>query len=243
MSYRRGSSMGSIFVTASEHVSSKEERKRRKSFSPSHLKTAHGGFTLMEMMVVVAVIIVLTAVAVVSFRANIDNIKVHGSARTIALTMNQARIKAISENNYYVVGFRKPGDTGFEGGAITRYVIEVLDDDDNSTSYTAGEKVVSEELRPGIIYHFPPGDDFKCTGSPITGINDGINFPSNEVVFYPRGNASTDGEVYIISDNAVANGIDSNRRCIYLMNVTGKSVVYKYDQALADGGSCPWIKE
>jgi Tfp pilus assembly protein FimT len=197
----------------------------------------------MEMMVVVAVIAILTAIAVVSFRANINNIKVHNSARTIALMMNQARIKAVSENNYYVVGFRKPGDTGFAGNGITRYVIEVLDDDDNNNAYTAGETVTVEELRPGIIYSFPIGYDFNCTGASITGINDGINFPSNEVTFYPRGNSSTDGEVYIIPDQNVSDGINSNRRCIYLMNITGKSVVYKFDQALADGGSCPWVKE
>jgi hypothetical protein len=63
------------------------------------------------------------------------------------------------------------------------------------------------------------------------------------VTFYPRGNSSTDGEVYIIPDQNVSDGINSNRRCIYLMNITGKSVVYKFDQALADGGSCPWVKE
>lgn len=230
-------------MAVSGNISLKKNRKKRQSLSSSRLKAVHDGFTLMEVMVVVAVIAILTSVAVVSFRANIDNIKAHGSARTIALTMNQARIKAISENNYYVVGFRKPGDTGFAGGTITQYIIEILDDDDNSTTYTAGEKVTLEELRPGIIYNFPIGDDFKCTGASITGINDGINFPSNEVVFYPRGNTSTDGEVYIIPDHNVATGVDGNRRCIYLMNITGKSVVYKYDQERADGGLCPWVKE
>jgi hypothetical protein len=100
-----------------------------------------------------------------------------------------------------------------------------------------------EELRPGIVYNFPIGDDFKCTGASITGINDGINFPNNQVVFYPRGNASSDGEVYIIPDQNVIDGLNINRRCVYLMNITGKSVVYKYNQDRADGGECPWIKE
>ena len=220
-----------------------QDRRKKKTFRASRLKATRSGFTLLEMMVVVAVIAVLTSIAVVSFRANINNIKAHSSARIISLAMSEARISAISENNYYVVAFRKPGDTGFAGNSISGYIIEVLDDNDNSTTYSTGEEVTVEELRPGIVYNFPPGDDFKCTGATIPGINDGINFPSNQVVFYPRGNSSADGELYIIPDQNIIDGININRRCIYLMNITGKTVVYKYSQEKADGGECPWVKE
>jgi prepilin-type N-terminal cleavage/methylation domain-containing protein len=222
---------------------SEKKREKKRFLLVSRFKTMREGFTLMEMMIVVSIIAILSSVAVTSYRSNINKIKAHNSARTIVLTMSEARIRAISENNYYIVAFRKPGDIGFAGNAIAEYIVEVLDDNDNSTDYNAGEKITTEELRPGIIYNFPIGDDFKCLGTAITGINDGINFPNNEVVFYPRGNSSVDGEVYIIPDNDVVDGLNSNRRCIYLMNITGKSVIYKYDQAESDGGNCPWTKE
>jgi len=227
------------------HSGASSKRKQIPSIPPLSLRPRAGraGFTLLEMMIVVSIIAILTAVATVSFRSNIDKIKVNGSSRTIALTMSHARIRAITENNYYVVGFREPGDVGFEGGNIEGYVIEILDDDDNNTTYTEGERVITEELRPGIIYHFPIGNDFKCSGASIPGIDDGINFPDNEVCFYPRGNASTDGEIYLIPDNSLGKSIDSNRRCVYLARITGKATVYKYSQKQADDGDCPWEKE
>ncbi len=63
------------------------------------------GFTLAEMLIVIAVGGILTAIAIPAFMSWAPKYRVNGAARQVFSEMMAARAKAISENNNYVITF------------------------------------------------------------------------------------------------------------------------------------------
>jgi prepilin-type N-terminal cleavage/methylation domain-containing protein len=197
------------------------------------------GFTILEMMVVIAIIAILSSLAAISATGSIDRMKTDMTARTVALTLNRARIRAISENNNYIVTFliQNPGTTGKSG-----YLMQIHDDDNRNGTIDTGEKVEEEHLTKGVPFDIPSGKDLYCTSSPPSSMADGIVFPDNKVTFYPRGNASDSGEVYIFPLTSKEKGRKSNRRAISLEKVSGKPIIWRFDKNKDEDGQCPWVK-
>ncbi len=73
-----------------------------------HMMRQAKGFTLLELMIVIAIIGIMAAVAIPNFRDSLPKSRVNAAARELFTEMQLARMKAISENNYYVITF----DTG-----------------------------------------------------------------------------------------------------------------------------------
>ena len=198
------------------------------------------GFTLIEMLTVLSIIAILSSIAAITATGSIDRLKADMTARSIALALNKARIRAISENNNYVVTFliRDPGNTDRSG-----YVIEIHDDDNRNGTKDSGEKVEEEDLTKGVPFDLPEGKDLYCTSPTSSSMKDGIVFPNNKVTFYPRGNASDDGEVYIYPLTSKEKGRNWNRRAISLEKVTGKPIIWFFDKERDKNGKCPWSKK
>ncbi len=87
-----------------------------------------GGFTLLELMVVVAVMAVLASVAYPSFNSLINSNRLVGTANQILASLQQARSEAIRLNRRVAVCPANADDTACqEGGNPARWLTIVLD--------------------------------------------------------------------------------------------------------------------
>ena len=100
--------------TKTSPVGSKEVRRtkhegRRAKCSSFELRTSnfdhYPGFTLIEVLVVLVLLAALTAVAAPSIGRGFGAIELQTTARKIASTLRQARMKAVREQQAFVVGF------------------------------------------------------------------------------------------------------------------------------------------
>ena len=120
------------------------------------------GFTLSEMMVVVAVLAIMAGVAIPSFMALLPGMRLNGAARQVMTDLMDARMNAVKNNNEFKVFFGSPSANQYQ----------ILDDDDDDGNVDTGEAITTRDIQ--TEYH-----DVILTN---TG---GVN-----PVFQPRGNAS-----------------------------------------------------
>jgi type II secretion system protein H len=76
----------------------------------NHFKSKKG-FTLIEVMIVVAIIGIMAAIAIPNFLSWLDHYRVKGAARDIATAMHLAKMKAISQGVEYRVLFDLDNET------------------------------------------------------------------------------------------------------------------------------------
>ncbi len=117
------------------------------------------GFTLMEMMIVVAVLAIMAAIAIPNFMSLLPGMRLNGAARQVMGDLMAARMKAVKENNRFRVFFNSPGTNQYQ----------ILDDDNNNNSADTGEAITAKNIQDN--YH---DVTFSSSTNPI---------------FYPRGTA------------------------------------------------------
>jgi type IV fimbrial biogenesis protein FimT len=91
------------------------------------------GFTLMEMIVVVAVFSILAAIAIPSFMSLLPGMRLNGAARQVLGDLMTARMKAVKLNQRTKVFFDN------------RYQYRICDDADNNDTVTSGEGDVEDK--------------------------------------------------------------------------------------------------
>jgi len=95
------------------------------------------GFTLIEMMVVIAVIAVLSAIAVPSFMEYARNKRLNGAARQVYTDLMNARQQAVTENKKIIVQF------------VNNHQYQFVRDNDASETVTTGdETLVLRDIQP-----------------------------------------------------------------------------------------------
>ena len=72
----------------------------RKQFCCS---SSEAGFSLVELMIVVAIFVVVAAIAVPSASALLNRVKLRGAAQQLADLYQEARMKAVQDDTYYEV--------------------------------------------------------------------------------------------------------------------------------------------
>lgn len=72
------------------------------------LKRNSGGFQLVELLVVVALITILVAISVPSVVGQLGHLRLSRSTRDMATELNAARLRAIAQNTKYRVSFTVP---------------------------------------------------------------------------------------------------------------------------------------
>lgn len=117
------------------------------------------GFTLAEMMIVIAVFAIMTAIAIPSFMSMLPEMRLNGAARQIMGDLMAARMDSVKQNNEVRVFFNSPGTNQYQ----------ILDDDDNDGTADTGEAIRTKNIQSN--YH---DVTFSSTSNPI---------------FYPRGTA------------------------------------------------------
>ncbi|MDA3895192.1 MAG: GspH/FimT family pseudopilin [Desulfobacteraceae bacterium] len=100
------------------------------------------GFTLMELMVVIAIIGILSAIAIPNYITHRNNQQVSRAAREIYSALQSAKMTAITDNINVFVAF-SPG-TGSSG------TYQVFEDLDNNNALDAGEGIGSGQMPPGV---------------------------------------------------------------------------------------------
>lgn len=155
------------------------------------------GFTLVEILVVAALIAVLVALAIPNVMPWMAHYRVGSAARNIASDLQFSRIRAISENNDYVVCF----DT-------THRLYTIIDDQDGDgvdglgCANPAGDDIIVKtmSLPKNVTFGFSPGargTPYGCwSGGSCTALSDPATFTDDTVNFNPDGSAEG-GYVYM----------------------------------------------
>jgi type IV fimbrial biogenesis protein FimT len=93
------------------------------------------GFTMIELMIVIAVLVVLLTIAAPTFRSFMAQSRLNGAAREVASDLMAARMQAIKENNRFKVSF------------INDHQYTILDDDNNNGTADSGEATQTKDIQ------------------------------------------------------------------------------------------------
>ena len=108
------------------------------------------GFTLVEMMIVIAVLAIIAAIAAPNFQTYMAQRRLNGAARLVMTDLMDARMKAVSENNQFKVFF------------LDTHQYKVLDDENNNGTEDTGETSVTKDIQSDY-----PGVTLSASAHPI----------------------------------------------------------------------------
>ena len=103
------------------------------------MKRRAAGFTVMELIIVMAISGILAAIAVPNMIGQMPKYRLKGAARQIMGDLMWARMEAVSQKNEFRVFF------------INDHAYTILDDDNNDGNADNGESTQTKELQDG--YH------------------------------------------------------------------------------------------
>ncbi len=185
------------------------------------------GMTLVEVMIVVAILAVLSMIAYPSFSRSIQKYKVRTCASEIAMNLKLTRSQAISEPDRNYIFVLNPGSLSYSFG---------YDSDGDLIPDGFGSKgavtVSIDSYGPGIVFGSDasqgPSDSFACSGSvPVSGIS---GFGGNSFVFFNSdGTLSGTGCIFIKDGSG-------NNFLVSVESISGKVTLWNW------GGGNDWKK-
>lgn len=125
------------------------------------LSKRESGFTLIEMMIVIAVLAIMATIAIPSFMSLMPGMRLNGAARQIMGDLMAARMNAVKQNNEVRVFFNSPGANQYQ----------ILDDDDNDGTADTGEAITTKNIQDNY-------EDVTFTST-------------NNPIFHPKGTATS----------------------------------------------------
>ena len=177
------------------------------------------GFTVTELLIAAGILGILSSIAIPSYNGWLPKTRVNGAIRELFTELQLAKMKAISENNDYVITF----DTANNAYSI-------YDDDDNDFATAGAEldelaKAIDIDNRhPGIAYGYIPGN--SPSGSAITKAVTFSGTPPR-VTFSPTGLANKKGSIYLLPTVDSSNSRKDRQRAITVLQ-TGRVRLYRH---------------
>ncbi|MGR3219142.1 MAG: GspH/FimT family pseudopilin [Candidatus Anammoxibacter sp.] len=187
------------------------------------------GFTLIEILVVVAIVAIVSGIGASTYFRLKPTIRVNGAARQIVGDMMWAKMRAVSENNNYVITF---GINEGDFSNNTYNIYDVNNNNFNSESPDQSElvKTVVISDRYGEVRY---GGTTEINGDPIDDKyvrfgNTGNNTTKPVYVrFKSTGRPSTSGTVYIMYNDDLINYGAGTMRAI-TVSPAGRIRIQKY---------------
>ena len=191
------------------------------------------GFSLLELIVVVGIVAVVTGILLPVYFSMKPTIRVNGAARQIQGDFMWARMRAVTENNDYVIAF------GTAGPDLSNNTYYIYDDDDNDFNTVGTE--TSELVKTVVI-----PDDYEDTGygyvsgiketDNVTNLTEAVTFGTGGATkpiwfrFEPNGRSDVLNEegIYLILDEDKTNGRKDRSRAITVIQ-TGRIKIYDYN--------------
>ncbi len=188
------------------------------------------GFSLIELIVVITIIAIAVGIIIPVYSSMKPTIRINGAARQIMGDLMWAKMRAVSENNDYVIIF---GSTGPDLSNDTYYIYDDDDNDYNSVGTETGElvkTVVISDKYKDTGYGYVSG--IKKTDNSTTLSGDAVTFtPASGIIWFkfePNGRSNKSGGIYIILDEDETNGRKERSRAITVIQ-TGRARIYNYN--------------
>ncbi|MFO7761172.1 MAG: GspH/FimT family pseudopilin [Thermodesulfobacteriota bacterium] len=178
----------------------------------NRILTDKGGFSLMEMVIVLGIISIMAAIAIPSFLDWLPRYRLKSAARDLYSNMQKARIGAIKSNKDWAIVFdaaankyhlcSDKGSDGSWSGVGDNTVERTVDLDDyqSNIQYGHGKAAQSATSPPGAF----PGDD--------------ISYNSNVTTFNPVGTGSS-GYVYLENSENTAYTVGSQSSGVITLKI------------------------
>jgi len=102
------------------------------------LHNKQSGFTLIEMMIVIAIMGIFAGIAIPNFLSYMPKHRLNGAARQVMGDLMAARMQAVSQNNDFKVLFDI---------SINNHEYTILDDDNNDGNIDVGEWTQTKDIQ------------------------------------------------------------------------------------------------
>lgn len=173
------------------------------------------GFTFAELMITIAIVGILAAIAIPQLSEYLPRSRVNGAARDLFTELQVSKMKAISENNNYVITFNTSNNT-----------YKIHDDDNSNGMEDTGESIKTvdiEERYPGTGYGYITGT-YNTSGSAL--ISKPVTFSGTPptLTFKPTGLAKA-GAVYLIP---IAETSEKDRQRAITVTMIGRVRLYRH---------------
>lgn len=162
------------------------------------------GFTLIEMLVAIAIGTILMTLAVPGFQALIANNRLSGQTNELMTALGMARSEAIRKGHLVTMCKSSDGSTCASSGDWTAGWI-VFADEDGDQTLDVGEVVMDTH-----------------SGSSAGIVIKGSSGVASKISFRPDGRVSSDGTLRVCSDSSAIK--DSNRARDITILATGRAV-------------------
>ena len=184
---------------------------------PGFLAQKESGFTLLEVIVTVALIATLSAVSVLSLAFYVPNLRLKSAAQDISIQIRKARLEAVRQNRRCYVEFYRT----INGTTYSPFVWLDLEDEDNNPLNSAVYEPLDND-GDGIV-------DSLVFSLPVRLVDGEWELTNYRGIRFDAGFGNADGVTFPLLSAPVkrfyvnSRGVSNTSGSIYLRNARGRS--------------------